>query len=765
MMLRRRSAFLSASVLFTGIVSSALLLLSGCGVGNTIAGKDPDSGDPVGTSLGGILHGGPNPINNALMTLYTTTSNSSGTYGGTANVVTTTHTNSAGGFTFTLPNGSPACPSGEYAYVTAYGGSSGAFTANSSILLMTPIGLCDTYYSYSSGTGINTYLGTSLWIDEMTTAVSAYALGNFMTVTNAGVVNIGAPTNNHGTASASTPSAAGLGHAFSNALAIINTNTGLPNAVYTPYGKSATTGIIPDAELYLLGNILQACVNSTGTTSTPTATGNDGTGCGVLFSMTTPPQSGAAVPNNTMQAMLDLAKYPNPSVNNWNTTCSATGTGASYVTTATACLFGLSPSTGAAYAGALTSAPPDWTLAIVYPSGSGANTTATACTTAGTCPGLTYPFYVALDYSDNVFVLNYDGFNSGGSNLGANTWTNIVGFGFDGTPLIATPKDTTNKLIKMIGTDTAGHVFGANNDSTSGNPNVKVYGTSTSAAAVATVTNTQNYALAAIADPGNNIYTASTNANVNIRKLTYSAGPSYAVSSVTTTSPNAAIYDIAFNSREDLYFLTSAPSVYILPNTATVSGSGAQTVPTYSATGLVSTGITGAITSSFGIAATNAAYNMTSGVNAYALTANGATPISKSGTAGSSALSAGSTIALPYLQTTGGNAGRYNRYLKIDGLNNLISPDGDNGGTSGITFYDTADNLYLGTYEGCYVASGVCGTSTSTGIPMSSSRAAAIDSAGDIWVASGASANLTELIGAAAPTWPGLSMAKFGEPQ
>jgi len=66
------------------------------------------------------------------------------------------------------------------------------------------------------------------------------------------------------------------------------------------------------------------------------------------------------------------------------------------------------------------------------------------------------------------------------------------------------------------------------------------------------------------------------------------------------------------------------------------------------------------------------------------------------------------------------------------------------------------------------VTASACGTGVTAGTgqaPMASPRDAAIDSSGDIWVVSGNTADLTELIGAAAPAWPGLSMAKFGLPQ
>jgi len=743
MLRRSQSPFVSAS-LITGVAALGLSLLSGCGVGTPATGTTDISGNSSG-SMGGILHGGPNPIIGAVMTLYTTTSAG---YGATATKVATTTTLGDGSFAFVLPTNAIACPTGEYAYVGAYSGSTGATGNNASSLLMVPIGLCDTNYSSVTTDGgitfTNTYLGTNIWIDELTTTVSSYTLGNFMKVTNAGDINIGAPANNHGTASSTTPSAAGLAHAFANALGMMNIHTGQPFA-WTHGGTSNSTGgIIPDDEIFLLGNILQACVNSTGVSGTNNATANDGTACGKLFSFTTPPQAGAAVPTNTLQAMVDLAKYPNPSVNTWNAGCTAAGTGSN---TATSCLFNLAPPTGA-YTNALLAAPADWALAVVYASGYGANTTATGCTVAGTCPGVLYPYYLALDASDNVYIVNWDG-SAGTTPNHATTSTNILGIGFDGTPLFASPKDTTNLAIEQIATDTASHVFGAVNLATGGS--VKVYSTSSGSLLTTVTTGIGANPEAILADPFNNIYVASSNSGTNIRKLAYGAGspPTYVTSTFTGFTP-LPVFQMGWDSSLDFYAFggtASGAAAYYFVNT---NGS-LTSAPTFATTPSSTASNTGSTSNSSG-------FGVTSTGNAYAMDSLGLIPISKSG----STITTGSTLSYP--QVVSGTY--YNRYLSIDGNNWVVSVDGANGGaTSGITVYDTTDNIALGTYKGCFVISKVCGTTSAGQVPIFSPRDAAIDSAGDVWVVSGASANLTELIGAAAPTWPALSMGKLGLPQ
>jgi hypothetical protein len=747
-MLRRHSSLLSSGLL-AGLAAFGLSLLAGCGAG-TLAPTGTATGS-IASPMSGILHGGPNPIVGATITLYTTSGSG---YGAAATAVATTTTDSSGFFNFTLPANIVACPAGQYAYIGAYSGSTGAFANNPNTLLMAPIGACsDNYTVTGSGPFVNTYTGSSLWIDELSTAISAYTLGRFMTVTNAGVINIGAPANNLATASTSSPAAAGLAHAFANALSIINTQTGQPNG-YTHGGSSKTTGgVIPVAEIYLLGNILQTCVNSTGVTGTNTATANDGSGCGSLFSFTTPPQAGAAVPTNTLQAMVNLARYSSPSISTWNTNCTAATGGTN---TTTGCLFGLAAPSGA-YVGALTSAPPDWALAVVYTSGYGAQTA--SCTS--TCPGLTYPFYVALDYSDNVYVLNYNA-SAATSPNSASTWTNIIGMGYDGTPLFSSAEDTTHKAIAIIGTDLAGHVFGANTVSSS--PVVQVYSALTGAV-VASPAYNNSLPLAIAADPFNNIYVGSFDAGVNLRKLAYtgpSSAPTYVISTATSAGPTEPPYQIAVDSNLDIYeFEAGSLNGASTTNYVCLLTNQSTTPYTYMSAPGTYTNCTGSSATLMGSSSNAAGIGVNSSNGAFAIDSAGITPITKTGATGSATIATGTPTALP---SVGADTQLYSRYLSVDGNNWVYSVDGGNGGLSGVSVYDSVDNIALGTYKGCYVSGGVCGT-TAGSAPMVSPRGAAIDSSGDVWVVSGAGADLTELIGAAAPTWPDLSMAKSGLPQ
>lgn len=754
-MLSFRRIALRASLPVT--LALGVFLLDGCGMGVSSSSLPVDA-SASGAPMVGMLHGGPNPIVGATITLYTTTSNG---YGATATVVASTTSGSDG--RFTLPTATLACPSGEYAYVTAYGGTTGSKT-NPGSLLMVPIGLCSSNYSFSGG--LNTYTGPFLWIDEITTAVSAYALGNFMTVTDDGVINIGAPATNHGTASSSsaTPSAAGLARAFANALAIVNISSGLPRS-YTNGGTSASTGgVIPVAELDLIGNMLQACVNTNGPTGTNTATSNDGTPCGKLYSLTTPPQGVASplpVPTNTMEAMLDLARYPNPTLNTWDSTCTTAGGGTK---SATSCLFGLVAGISSGYTGALTTAPPDWALAVTYGSGYGAQTGSSCASTTVACPGLVYPYYVALDYQDNVYVLNQDASTS--------TIQNIIALSPTGAPLWATPNDSTYTQIKMLSTDTAGHVLGTNATTNSGSGVVnylRSFNTADGSLFGSAATGT-SFPTANAVDSNNNVYYQSTSPSTNLRRFTYDgSNPTTPYTEQTFTTLTSSSVDgplqIVLDSNLDVFAQEpSSGGVYKVDYALNV---GSVATPSYTAYNTVSVSGSVVSTGAFGI-------TMDASGNAYAGAATGFTKITRTvtGTGGSAtaSLTAGSAVLGTPLNN---GTVDYFHYLYTDGAGNIISPDNDNGGgPAGIQVLDVADvgsgtPISLGGYKGCFVSGTACGSSAnppSTNVPAYSPRGLAIDSAGDVYVVSGAIKTLAEYIGVAAPTWPGLSMLKTGKP-
>lgn len=352
-------------------------ILTGCGAnGNFTSGLGPDT---AMTGLSGAVHGGPNPVSGATVTLYATTTTASPSssnnygYGVAGNSLGSTTTDGSGNFALT--GDAKNCPAGQQAYIVAAGGNTGANSANSAALLMTALGPCS---------GISD--STHVVINEPTTIAAAYALSGFMTVSGT-TVNISAPANNNGATGACTVvsnattscAAAGLAHAFLNAASLVNSNTGAANSTIS--SGSTITATVPQMLINTLANSVEACINSSGSGSTP---------CTTLMTNTTPTLvSSATAPTNTLQALLDLAQYPSEAA---GATTAGTGTppvGGPSASAATAALFNIANS-NAYYAPALTAAPFDFTIAINYVLAPGGTVQA--------------PWGIATDINDNVYV-------------------------------------------------------------------------------------------------------------------------------------------------------------------------------------------------------------------------------------------------------------------------------------------------------------------------------------------------------------------------
>ena len=173
-------------------------------------------------------------------------------------------------------------------------------------------------------------------INEVTTVASVFALAQFMS-----------PGANVGTSSSN---AQGLANAFAAISNLVNVSSGAAPGPSLPAGATA-----PTATLNTLANILNGCAASAGP-------------CATLFSAVTP--SGATAPSNTLDAALTIALNPalDPSV-----------------------LYVLTPSTPP-FQPALSQAPNDWMVSIVFTSG-----------------GLHGPSALAIDQRGNVWVADYYG--------------------------------------------------------------------------------------------------------------------------------------------------------------------------------------------------------------------------------------------------------------------------------------------------------------------------------------------------------------------
>jgi len=293
-------------------LSFLALALSGCAISR------PQVADlqPAATTIRGQIHGGQQPIQNATVGVYAV--GTSG-YGSSNAALATTTSDAYGNFAFSA--GDYACPQADTPmYLLASGGNPGAGT-NPSVVLAASLGTC----TQAKSASVN--------INEVTTVATAYALAQFF-------------TNTLGTSSTDSfggPSSTNAGVVtYSKGLVAANTYTvptlvNIGNGTASPASASVT---VEATKIYTIANILAACVNSTGATSAIETI----TPCGKLFAATLPP-SASTRPSDTLQAAVQMARYPYQNVS---------------------ALFNLAASTPP-FAPSLASVN-DWTLGVKYSS-------------------------------------------------------------------------------------------------------------------------------------------------------------------------------------------------------------------------------------------------------------------------------------------------------------------------------------------------------------------------------------------------------------
>jgi hypothetical protein len=141
----------------------------------------------------------------------------------------------------------------------------------------------------------------------------------------------------HVSSSGTAAAKLGLANAFINAEILATLSTGTANPYPPPgVGYYGGPGVVPQTEINTLGNILAACVNSTGPTS-----GN----CATLFANAMSGGTTGAAPTDTATAAIYIAHNPVAAVQ---------------------ALFGLAGAGGAPFAPALTAQPNDFTISILY---------------------------------------------------------------------------------------------------------------------------------------------------------------------------------------------------------------------------------------------------------------------------------------------------------------------------------------------------------------------------------------------------------------
>ena len=352
------------------------LLLAGCS-GVPVATRVETS--PVsGESLRGMVHGGRQPIAGARVYLYAADTSgygagadsllnsSTGTKDGNGHYYVTTGSDG----TFSI-SGDYTCPGANtQVYLYTIGGDAGG-GANSAAGLMAALGSCQT----------PNFGSLYIVVNEVSTVATAYAMAGFATdathvssssnaLAESGLANaLGATLDSKGNA---------LG-AVAN-LEKLSTGTALTT---TPAGN----GTVPQALIYTLANILAACVNSAGPSSSP---------CTTLFSNA---MNGSTAPSDTATAAINIAHNPGANIDN---------------------LWALqTPS--APFQPALSLEPNDFTISIIY-TGSGLDGSGFA------------PEGIAVDGLGNVWVPNYSS-------------SSISEFNFAGAPISGSSGFTASGIL------------------------------------------------------------------------------------------------------------------------------------------------------------------------------------------------------------------------------------------------------------------------------------------------------------------------------
>jgi hypothetical protein len=354
-----------------------VVAFTGCGTG--LGGNVSQGGGATPFNISGKVHGGQQPVVGSNIQLYTV--GTSGLKSASTQILTTTVTTDGNG-SFNLA-GTFNCtsPAATQVYITATGGNPGAGT-NSALTLAAALGPCSAINS-----------STFIFMNEVTTVAAAYALAPFA----ADITHIGATGSNP----------TGLVNAFTNAAVLANTTTG---AVGGTLGAGVT---VPTTEINSLADIIAACVNTNGATSS---------NCSTLFAAT-----GAS---ETFGATLAIANNP--------------GAGA-----ITALYTLATPS--APFQPTLTSTPNDFTVAV-------------SSTASGS---LATPYGIAIDGSGNAWVTNESGSTMSevgvnGSSLGTQTATGLFGakgVAIDRTGNVWVANTAGNSVIKFA--VSAGSVTGS----------------------------------------------------------------------------------------------------------------------------------------------------------------------------------------------------------------------------------------------------------------------------------------------------------------
>jgi len=215
------------------VAALASFLVSGCGTGTLPSTTTSTIITANQTPYKGVVHGGQQPVSGATIQIYTVGTTGIASASTPLITGTTVLSDSSGGFT--IPAGAYSCTSATEVYMTATGGDAGSGN-NAALSLMTALGPCGALTA-----------STFISVNELTTVAAVYALSPFMS----SYTNIGAGSSY----------ATGIVNAFAMANQLVNSASG--NVPATASGLT-----LPVSRIDTLADILAACVNTSGATST-----------------------------------------------------------------------------------------------------------------------------------------------------------------------------------------------------------------------------------------------------------------------------------------------------------------------------------------------------------------------------------------------------------------------------------------------------------------------------------------------------------------
>ena len=330
--------------------SLSAVLLTGCALHSTA------SNPKVSFAVAGTVHGGQSPVSGAhvyliqqnpdgtptSVDLIASKNAATGASNPSDSVGYYVPTDSGGNFSLT---NNYSCTADYPVYIVALGGNPGlaAGTNNAALAETSYLGICR-----------NAEFPSTVMVDvsETSTVAMVYATGGSLQ----SLANLGYSGEAQGT--------------FAN---LVDLASGSVRTVTT-----GGNGLVPQAKINTLANIITACINSNGATAPVATSGGTYTPpCGMLFgTATSDGTSTGTQPTNTVDALINILHHPASNV---------------------AALFQMSAAT-APFQPNLTSAPSDWNLVITYP-------------LTFTYNGVSQPFTPALPAidGDTVFVAGTEG--------------------------------------------------------------------------------------------------------------------------------------------------------------------------------------------------------------------------------------------------------------------------------------------------------------------------------------------------------------------